>query len=81
MLNNDTYQRETVSERPIRQPLNKDSGIYHRARAVTQLIDCKIRQPLWTHYYEQFESLFYLYVFSGKFPFVFHIMFFFNLWI
>ena len=23
MINNDTYQRETLSERPIRQPLRK----------------------------------------------------------
>ena len=25
MINSDTYQRETLSERPIQQPLNNDS--------------------------------------------------------
>ena len=27
LINNDTYQRETVSERPIRQPLSRNNKV------------------------------------------------------
>ena len=36
VINNDTYQRETVSERPIRQPLTVEFGI------PTMQIQCEI---------------------------------------
>ena len=29
LINNDTYQRETLSERPIRQPLNNTKGVIY----------------------------------------------------
>ena len=28
LINNDTYQRETLSERPIRQPLTFEAAVY-----------------------------------------------------
>ena len=33
LINNDTYQRETLSERPIRQPLNRNP-LYNSLRGV-----------------------------------------------
>ena len=49
LINNDTYQRETLSERPIRQPLTYlELGLFFVSLKLVEYVSPKFRKGAWS---------------------------------